>query len=212
MSEEVVKLEAMALVLEALQSMQDRQDGMCQAEWRAIGKKAAQYYDLRRSTLSADNSKCTWDGVYAQLSKTRVVAARTKVLNDASKAPYCGRQAPHMPVTMAFSAQAEHQLAFAAFTQKQYEQLSLEEYELAMMAAHTAPAATVEEFKAHINTGRPLSGGPGLLFKGQQDAPQAKLAFDFKGAKEQKSWQADKATVSNETGARERVPPYKCKG
>jgi len=94
--------------MEALpESMQDQQDGMSQAEWRANGKKAAQYYDLRRSALSADNSKCTWDVVYAQLSKT-CVAARTKVLNDASKAPYRCRQAPHMPVAMAFSAQAEH--------------------------------------------------------------------------------------------------------
>ena len=110
---------------------------MCQAEWRAIGKKATQYYKLRRSTLSADNSKCTWDVVYALISKT-CVSARTKALNDTSKAPYSGRQAPHMPVAMAFSAQAEHQLAFAAFTQKQYEQLSPEEYEVAMMAADTA--------------------------------------------------------------------------
>jgi len=117
-----------------------------------------------------------------------------------------------MPVATAFSAQAEHQLAFAAFTQKQYEQLSPEEYEVAILAAYTAPAATVEEFKAHINTGRPLPGGPGLLFKGQRDAPQAKLAFDFKGATEKKPWQADKAPVSDETGARKRVPPYKCKG
>jgi len=76
-----------------------------------------------------------------------------------------------------------------------------------MMAAYTAPAATVEHFKAHINTGRPLPGGPGLLFKGQRDAPQAKLAFDYKGAKEKKPWQADKAPVSDETGARKRVPP-----
>ena len=165
-SEEVIESAATAPVLEALQSMQDRQDGMCQAEWRTIGKKAAHYYELRRSVLSSDNRKCTWDVVYAQLSKT-CVAARTKALNDASKAPTRGRQAPHMPVAMAFVSQAEHQIAFGAFTQKQYEQLSLEEYEIAMMAAYTAPAATVEEFKAHINTGRPLPGGPGLLFKGQ---------------------------------------------
>jgi len=69
----------------------------------------------------------------------------------------------------------------------------------------------VEEFKAHINTGRPLPGGPGLLFKGQRDAPQAKLAF-AKGAKEKKHWQADKTPVSDETGARKRVSSYKCKG
>jgi len=117
-----------------------------------------------------------------------------------------------MPVAIAFSAQAEHQLAFVAFTQKQYEQLSPEEYEVAMMAAYTVPAATVKEFKAHINTGRLLPGGPGLLFKGPRDAPQAKLAFDSKGAKEKKSWQADKALVSDETGAHKRVSPYKCRG
>jgi len=76
-SEEVIESAATAPVLEALQSVQDRQDGMCQAEWCAIGKKAAQYYELRRSALSADNSKCTWDVVYVQLSKT-CVAARIK--------------------------------------------------------------------------------------------------------------------------------------
>ena len=180
---------------------------MCQAEWRAIGKKASQYYDLRRSALSEDNSKCTWDVVYAQVSET-CVAAQTKALNDASKAPHRGRQAPHMPAAMAFTAQAEHQLAFMAFTQKQYEQLSLEEYKFAMMAFYTAPAVTVEEFKVHINTGRSLPGGPGLLFKGQLDAPQAKSAFDFKGAKEKKPWQTNKAPVSDETGACKKVPPY----
>ena len=115
-------------------------------------------------------------------------------------------------------SQAEHQIAFGAFTQKQYEQLSLEEYEIAMMAAYTAPAATVEEFKAHINTGRPLPGGTCLLFKGQRDAPQAKAratrcsagqgTFDFKGSKEKKPWQADKRTISDETGNRNKVPPY----
>jgi len=114
------------------------------------------------------------------------MTARTKALNDASNAPTRGRQAPHMLVAMVFVAQAEHQIAFGAFTQKQYEQLSLEEYEIAMMGACTAPAVTVEEFKAHINTSQPLPGGPGLLFKGQRDAPQTKTAFDFKGSKEKK--------------------------
>jgi len=90
-----------------------------------------------------------------------------------------------------------------------------EEYEVAIMAAYTAPAATVEEFKAHISTGRPLPGRSGLLFKGQRDAPQGKSAYDFKGTKEKKpcpGWQADKRPISDETGIRNKVLPYNCKG
>jgi len=113
---------------------------------------------------------------------------------------------------MEFVAQAEHQLAFGAFTQEQYEQLTSEEYEIATLAAYTAPAATVEEFKAHINTARLLPGGPGLLFKGQRDAPQAKAKFDFKGAKDKKPWQTDKRPISDEIGSSNKVLPYKCKG
>jgi len=125
MLEEVIESAGTALVMQDLQSMQDQQNGMCQAKGRTIGKKAAHYYKLCRSALSADtDKKCTWDMVYTQLSKT-CVAARTKALNDASKAPHRGRQAPHMPAAMAFTAQAEHQLAFGAISQKRYEQMSL---------------------------------------------------------------------------------------
>ena len=64
-----------------------------------------------------------------------------------------------MPLAVAFvamPAQVEHQLAFGVLARTQYEQLSMVEYETAMMAACTTLAATVKVYKVHINTGRLL--------------------------------------------------------